>query len=126
MRPQDSTWKRKSVMSEASKIGYHAVMEAVTAAEAGGIGAYDMCVAVELTAAVKERVKGMRLKKAKGIVLDSVDELYRIALDVFRSSAGACTPKDAAYGTVKCFISCGMDVQKTENYAKSKMFALIC
>ena len=28
-------------MSEASRIGYHAVMEAVTAAEAGGIGAYD-------------------------------------------------------------------------------------
>ena len=113
-------------MSEDSKIGYHAVMDAVTAAEADGIGAYDMCVAVELAAAVKERVKGMRLKKAKGIVLYSVEELYRIALDVFRSSAGACTPKDAAYGTVKCFISCGMDVQKTENYAKSKMFALIC
>lgn len=113
-------------MSEASKIGYHAVMDAITAAEAGGISAYDMCVAVELAAAVKERVKGMRLKKAKGLVLDSVDELYRIAIDVFHSSAGACTPKDAAYGTVKCFILCGMDVQKTENYAKSKMFALIC
>lgn len=113
-------------MSDASKIGYHAVMDAVIAAEACGIDAYDMCVAVELAAAVKERVKGMRLKKAKGIVLDSVAELYRISIDVFRRSAGACTPKDAAYGTVKCFISCGMDVQKTENYAKSKMFALIC
>lgn len=113
-------------MSEASKIGYHAVMDAVMAAESGGIGAYDMCVAVELAAAVGERCKAMRLKKAKGMLLAAAEDLYRIAIDVFNSSAGACTPKDAAYGTVKCFISCGMDVKKTETYAKSKMFALMC
>ena len=101
-------------------------MDEVMAAEAKGIGAYEMCIASELSAAVGERCRAMRHKKAKGIVLDSVEELYRIALDVFRSSAGACTPKDAAYGTVKCFISCGMDVKKTEKYAKSKMFALMC
>lgn len=110
----------------ASKAGYRAVMDAVASAEADGIGAYDMCVAVELYAAVKERVEGMRIKSAKGIVLGSVEDLFRISLDVFHGSAGACTPKDAAQGTVKCFIQCGMDVKKTEKYAKSKMFALMC
>lgn len=110
----------------ASRAGYRAVMDAVAAAEADGIGAYDMCVAVELYAAVKERVEGMRLKRAKGIVLGSVEDLFRIALNAFHGSAGACTPKDAAQGTVKCFIQCGMDVQKTEKYAKSEMFSLMC
>ena len=52
--------------------------------------------------------------------------VYRIALNVFYGSACASTPKDAAQGTVKCFIQCGMDVKKTEKYAKSKMFALMC
>ena len=87
-------------MSDASKSGYHAVMDEVMAAEAKGIGAYEMCIA-------------------------SVEELYRIALDVFHGSACASTPKDAAHGTVKCFIQCGMDVKRTEEYAKSMMFALM-
>lgn len=105
---------------------YASAAKALEAAEADGVGAYDMCVAHELRSAVKDRVDGMRLKKAKGMVLAATEDLYRIAIDVFNSSAGACTPKDAAYGTVKCFISCGMDVKKTERYAKSKMFALMC
>ena len=105
---------------------YYAAMDAVMAAEAKGIGAYEMCIASELTAAVKERCKAMRHKKAKDMLLGSVEELYRIAIDVYHGSGCASTPKDAAHGTVKCFIQCGMDAKKTESYAKSKMFALIC
>ena len=105
---------------------YRSVMDAVSAAKEDGIVVYDMCVAVELYEAVNECVEGIRLKRANGIVLGSVDDLFQIALDVFYGSAGACTPKDAAQGTVKCFIHCGMDVKKTEKYAKSKMFALMC
>lgn len=110
----------------ASRASYRAAMDAVAAADENGIGVYDMCVAVELYEAVKERIDGMRFKRAKGIVLGSMEALYRIAMDVFTSSAGACTPKDAAQGTVKCFISCGMDVKKTEICAKSDMFAIMC
>lgn len=101
-------------------------MDAVSAAEEDGIGAYDMCVAVELYEAVKECVEGIRIKRANGIVLGSVEDLFWIAIDVFHGSAGACTPKDAAKGTVKCFIHCGMDLKKTEKYAKSNIFALMC
>lgn len=128
MRPPRCTLQMgvDSMADNASRAGYRAVMDAVSAAEEDGIGAYDMCVAVELYAAVKECVDGMRINRAKGIVLGSVEDLYRIAIDVFRNSAGACTPKDAAQGTVKCFISCGMDVKKTEIYAKSDMFAIMC
>lgn len=113
-------------MSDASKIGYHAVMDEVMAAEAKGIGAYEMCIASELSAAVGERCRTMRHKKAREVLEGSVEELYRIALYVFHGSACASTPKDAAQGTVKCFIQCGMDMQKTEKYAKSEMFALMC
>ena len=113
-------------MSDASRIGYHAVMDEVMAAEAKGIGAYEMCIVSELSAAVGERCRAMRHKKAREVLEGSVEELYRIALDVFHGSACASTPKDAAQGTVKCFIQCGMDVKKTEKYAKSKMFALMC
>ena len=113
-------------MSDASKSGYRAVMDEVMAAESKGIGAYEMCIALELSAAVGERCRTMRHKKAKEILEGSVEELYRIALDVFHGSACASTPKDAAHGTVKCFIQCEMDVKKTEKYAKSKMFALMC
>ena len=119
-------WGVDSMAENASRAGYRAVMDAVSAAEEDGIGAYDMCVAVELYEAVKECVDGIRIKMANGIVLGSVEDLFRIALDVFHGSAGACTPKDAAQGTVKCFIHCGMDVKKTEKYAKSKIFALMC
>lgn len=113
-------------MSDASKSGYHAVMDEVMAAEAKGIGAYEMCIASELSASVGERCMAMRHKKAREVLEGSVEELYSIALDVFHGSACASTPKDAAQGTVKCFIQCGMDVKKTEKYAKSKMFALMC
>ena len=116
----------KKIMSDASKIGYHSVMDEVMAAEEKGIGAYEMCIASELSAAVGERCRAMRHNKAREILEGSVEELYRIALNVFHGSACASTPKDAAYGTVKCFIQCGMDVKKTEKCAKSKIFALMC
>ena len=112
-------------MSDASKIGYHAVMDEVIAAAGKGIGAYEMCIASELSVAVGE-CRAMRHKKARELLDGSVEDLYKIALDVFYGSACASTPKDAAQGTLKCFIHCGMDVKKTEKYAKSKMFALMC
>jgi hypothetical protein len=105
---------------------YSSAIKALEAAESDGVCAYDMCVAYELRAAVYECVKGIRFKKAKGMVLGAIEDLYRIAIGVFNGSAGASTPKDAAQGAVRCFLSCGMDVKKTEKYAKSKMFALMC
>lgn len=113
-------------MSDASKSGYHAVMDEVIAAEAKGIGVYEMCIASELSASVGEQCRAMRHKKARDILKGSIEDLYRIALDVFHGSACASTPKDAAQGTIKCFINCGMDVKNTEKYAKSNIFALMC
>ena len=103
----DPRFAAQDIQSEAARLLSQVRTDrAIDAAQIKGIIQTLDSLVLNTEAAVKERVKGMRLKKAKGIVLDSVDELYRIALDVFRSSAGACTPKDAAYGTVKCFISC--------------------
>jgi hypothetical protein len=109
-----------------NRVVYSSAVKSLEAAEADGVGAYDMCVAHELRAAVTECVNRVRLKKAKGMILAATEDLYRIAIGVFSGSAGACTPKDAAQGTVKCFIKCGMDAKKTEECAKSKIFAIMC
>ena len=104
--------------------GYHEVMNAVMATKDSGIGVYDMCIAYELTAAIKEQVKSIRQKKARDIILSNTDGLYRISRGVYYNSAGACSPKDAAFTSVACYMHCGMNIEKTERYTKNVKFAI--
>lgn len=107
------------------KAGYHAVMDEVRAEEVKGIDPYDMCIASELSCALSERMAKSRMKKTlKSRFEKDAERLFEIASSLFSKSAGACSPKDAAYGAVACYCDSGMDAKAAEDYTKCSEFAM--
>lgn len=105
---------------------YESAISAAMEAESKGVGVYDMEIAVNIRDCVQEKLQTMkRRKKASEKLRADEAELFRIARDVFRDSAGASSPKSSAESVVECYVRCGLDLNKTVAYTMTSAFACL-
>lgn len=108
-----------------SIVGYGDALSAVEEAAEKGVGVYEMAIAFELKRAVSEKRKAFgRRKKAIEKLECDVPLLYDAAVELFRKAAGGCSPMDAAQGTIRSYLNCGMDVNRARAYAQVVDFAV--
>ena len=107
-------------------VGYGEALSAVDDAAEKGVGVYEMSIAFEMKCAVSEKKKALRRRmKAIEKLERDAPMLFEAAVDLFRNSAGACSPADAAKGMLKSYMNFGMDVKRARAYSNLSDFALV-
>lgn len=105
---------------------YESALSSAIEALDNGVGVYDMEIAVNIRDCVQEKLNAMkRRKKASEKLKADEADLFRIARDVFRDSAGASSPKSSAESVVECYVRCGLDLNKTVAYTMTSAFACL-
>ena len=108
-----------------STIGYMDALSAVEEAAGKGVGVYDMAVAFELDFAITLKKKAFKRRKKLIEKLEAeAPVIYDAAVDVFRKSAGGCSPSDAANSMLNNYLNCGMDIAKARKFAAITGFAI--
>jgi len=104
---------------------YADALEAIRCASEKSLDPYDLCVAFELQAQIKDAASKMsKRSKARRILESSAPRLFNLACEVVNRSAGAAMPSDAARGVIESFVELGMDFDITSKYVTNFHFAV--
>lgn len=102
---------------------YIEALSVVDDLECRGINPYTLCVAIELSKAIKDVKKALRRSRTSLKRLsEDVGLLFSLALDAYNSSCGASTPAESVSGVIEGYLENGMNINEVRSMVECPEF----